>query len=87
MGADPTSMMKAFCNYDRMTRRQEYDRTKDRQRTLGKYMIKKNNLTSSQGELCNCAPAADKSQGGQSRVRLGIGQGSLHPLDHGEDDK
>jgi hypothetical protein len=31
----------AFCNYDRMTGRQEYDRTKDRQRILDEYMIDK----------------------------------------------
>ncbi len=29
----------AFRKYDRMTGRQEYDRTKDRQRILSKYMI------------------------------------------------
>ncbi len=33
--------------------------------------------SSSKGECGNSAPSADKCQGGQSPVRLGVGQGSL----------
>jgi hypothetical protein len=43
--------------------------------------------SSSKGECGNSAPSADKCQGGQSPVRLGVGQGSLHSHNHGEDGK